>query len=146
MAVLSYTLPGIPLVYNGQEAKLDKKLAFFEKDPIEWKNIDLELFFAGLNALKKQHPALWNGTSGGAVQLLEVGNDKLFAFKRQQGKRPCARDRQPDRPAAEVQTGRRRRPGFPQAVALAHRRPRITVTPAQAESIDGSLSISLSRE
>jgi glycosidase len=94
MAVLSYTLPGIPLVYNGQEAKLDKKLAFFEKDPIEWKNIDLELFFAGLNALKKQHPALWNGTSGGAVQLLEVGNDKLFAFKRQQGK-PCARDRQP---------------------------------------------------
>jgi glycosidase len=44
------------------------------------------LFFAGLNALKKQHPALWNGTSGGAVQLLEVGNDKLFAFKRQQGK------------------------------------------------------------
>jgi glycosidase len=86
MAVLSYTLPGIPLVYNGQEAKLDKKLAFFEKDPIEWKNIDLELFFAGLNALKKQHPALWNGTSGGAVQLLEVGNDKLFAFKRQQGK------------------------------------------------------------
>ncbi|MTV37627.1 alpha-amylase family glycosyl hydrolase [Duganella radicis] len=85
MAVLSYTLPGIPLVYNGQEAKLDKKLAFFEKDAIEWNNIDLELFFAGLNALKKQNPALWNGASGAPVQLLEVGNENLFAFKRQQG-------------------------------------------------------------
>ena len=85
LAVLSYTLPGIPLTYNGQEARLDKKLAFFEKDAIEWNNIDLELFFAGLNALKKQNPALWNGTAGGAVQLLDTGNDKLFAFKRQQG-------------------------------------------------------------
>lgn len=85
MAVLSYTLPGIPLVYNGQEAKLDKKLAFFEKDPIEWNNIDLELFFAGLNALKKQNPALWNGAAGAPVQLLDVGNEQLFAFKRQQG-------------------------------------------------------------
>lgn len=85
MAVLSYTLPGIPLVYNGQEARLDKKLAFFEKDPIDWKTYELEGFYAGLNALKKENPALWNGTAGGAVQMLEVGNDKLFAFKRQQG-------------------------------------------------------------
>ena len=85
MAVLSYTLPGIPLIYNGQESRLDKKLEFFEKDAIDWKNYELEGFFAGLNALKKQHPALWNGSSGGAVQLLDVGNDKLFAFKRQQG-------------------------------------------------------------
>jgi glycosidase len=85
MTVLSYTLPGIPLIYNGQESRLDKKLEFFEKDPIDWKNYELEGFFTGLNALKKQNPALWNGASGGAVQLLEVGNEKLFAFKRQQG-------------------------------------------------------------
>jgi glycosidase len=85
MTVLSYTLPGIPLVYNGQEAKLDQKLAFFEKDAIDWKTQELEGFFAGLNALKKQNPALWNGTAGAAAQLLEVGNEQLFAFKRQQG-------------------------------------------------------------
>jgi glycosidase len=85
MAVLSYTLPGIPLIYNGQEAKLDKKLAFFEKDPIDWSNEELVGFYAGLNALKKQHPALSNGTAGGAAQLLDVGNEQLFAFKRQQG-------------------------------------------------------------
>ncbi len=85
MAVLSYTLPGIPLIYNGQESRLEKKLEFFEKDPIDWKNYELEGFFAGLNALKKRHPALWNGSAGGAVQLLDVGNPQLFAFKRQQG-------------------------------------------------------------
>jgi glycosidase len=85
MAVLSYTLPGMPLIYGGQESRLDKKLAFFEKDAIDWKSYELEGFYAGLNALKKQNPALWNGAAGGAVQLLDVGNDQLFAFKRQQG-------------------------------------------------------------
>ena len=85
MTVLSYTLPGIPLIYNGQESRLDKKLEFFEKDPIDWKNYELEGFYAGLNALKKENQALWNGTSGGAVQMLDVGNEQLFAFKRQSG-------------------------------------------------------------
>jgi glycosidase len=85
MTVLSYTLPGMPLVYSGQEARQEKKLEFFEKDPIDWKTYELEGFYAGLNALKKQNPALWNGAAGGAVQLLDVGNDQLFAFKRQQG-------------------------------------------------------------
>lgn len=34
-AVLSFTLPGMPLIYNGQESRLDRRLAFFEKDPID---------------------------------------------------------------------------------------------------------------
>lgn len=85
MTVLSYTLPGMPLVYGGQEARLARKLAFFEKDPIDWNSYELEGFYAGLNALKKQNPALWNGAAGGAAQVLDVGNEQLFAFKRQQG-------------------------------------------------------------
>ena len=32
------TVPGMPLVYSGQEAGLDKRLDFFEKDVIEWKD------------------------------------------------------------------------------------------------------------
>ena len=32
MAILSYTVPGMGLVYSGQEAGLDKRLRFFEKD------------------------------------------------------------------------------------------------------------------
>jgi len=34
MAVLSYTIPGMGMIYNGQEAGLNKRLAFFEKDTI----------------------------------------------------------------------------------------------------------------
>ena len=73
-------------MYNGQEAKLEKKLAFFEKDAIDWKTTELEGFYAGLNQLKKQNPALWNGKAGGTMQVLDVVNDQLFAFRRQQGK------------------------------------------------------------
>ena len=36
-AVLAATLPGVPLVYGGQEGGLDKRIAFFEKDAIDWK-------------------------------------------------------------------------------------------------------------
>jgi len=36
MAVLTYTVPGMPLIYSGQEAGLDKRLLFFEKDEIDW--------------------------------------------------------------------------------------------------------------
>jgi glycosidase len=36
--------------------------------------------------LKKDNPALWNGQYGGDIQVREVGNDKVFAFRRQLGK------------------------------------------------------------
>ena len=38
-AVLSFTVPGIPLIYSGQEAGLDKQLLFFEKDTIDWSDL-----------------------------------------------------------------------------------------------------------
>lgn len=85
LAVLTFTLPGMPLIYGGQEAGLDKKLEFFEKDPIDWKTRELEGFYAGLIKLKKRNPALWNGQYGGDIHLLESGTDKVFAFQRRLG-------------------------------------------------------------
>ena len=35
-AVLSFVVPGMPMIYSGQEAGLDKRLEFFEKDLIDW--------------------------------------------------------------------------------------------------------------
>ena len=35
-AILAFTIDGMPLLYSGQEAGLNKRLAFFEKDTIEW--------------------------------------------------------------------------------------------------------------
>ena len=82
MAVLAATLPGMPLIYGGQEAGLDKRLQFFEKDPIAWKDYAYAPFYTDLLALKHANPALWNGQYGGPVQVLATGNDKVFAFRR----------------------------------------------------------------
>jgi glycosidase len=38
MAALSYLVPGMPLIYNGQEVGFNRRLAFFEKDSIDWNN------------------------------------------------------------------------------------------------------------
>ena len=82
LAVLTFTLPGMPLIYNGQESRLTKRLEFFEKDPIAWKTHELAPFYAKLVALKHAHPALGNGQYGGALVPLATGNDQVFAFQR----------------------------------------------------------------
>jgi len=82
LAVLTFTLPGMPLIYGGEEARLVKRLAFFEKDPIDWRTRELQPFYATLAALKHRHPALAAGQYGGAATALDVGNDQLFAFER----------------------------------------------------------------
>ena len=85
LAVLTFTLPGMPLIYGGQEARLTKRLEFFEKDPIDWKTRELQPFYTRLLAVKHAHPALAAGQYGGAMTLLDVGNDRLFAFRRSLG-------------------------------------------------------------
>jgi glycosidase len=35
-AKLTFALPGMPLIYNGQEVSNKKKLEFFQRDPIAW--------------------------------------------------------------------------------------------------------------
>ncbi|MCS0590094.1 alpha-amylase family glycosyl hydrolase [Massilia norwichensis] len=82
MAVLAATLPGMPLIYGGQEAGLDKRIEFFEKDPIAWKNYPYVPFYTSVLKLKHDNPALWNGQYGGGIEVLETGNDKVFAFLR----------------------------------------------------------------
>jgi glycosidase len=82
MAVLAATLPGMPLIYGGQESGLDKRIEFFEKDPVQWKNYAYAPFYASLLKLKHDNQALWNGQYGGAIEVLDTGNDKVFAFLR----------------------------------------------------------------
>lgn len=86
MAVLAATLPGMPLVYGGQEAGLDKRLAFFDKDPISWKADPRADLYTGLLSLKHRHPALASGMQGGNLVLIDTGNPRVFAFERVAGK------------------------------------------------------------
>jgi glycosidase len=67
-AVLMFTYPGVPLIYNGEEVGNNKKLGLFEKTDIDWsKNADFRMLYEKLSLLRKQHLALVNG-SYSAVQ------------------------------------------------------------------------------
>lgn len=87
--VLTYTLPGMPLIYNGQEAGLDKRLRFFAKDTINWGYKDFSPFYKSLNELKHENEALWNPPYGGTfVPLDNTQPRKVLSFMREKdGKR-----------------------------------------------------------
>jgi hypothetical protein len=83
-AVLTATFNGMPLIYSGQEAGLDKRLRFFDKDQIIWRDHENANLYATLLHLKKENRALWNGEHGGRLQrVLTTNNVDVFAFVRQ---------------------------------------------------------------
>lgn len=83
-ATLSFTVPGMPLVYCGQETGLDKRLKFFDKDFIRWeKDHPMSGFYKKLIALKKRNKALWNGNWGGDIIWINTALDNdIFSFYR----------------------------------------------------------------
>jgi glycosidase len=84
-AVLAFTFDGMPLIYSGQEAGLDKRLRFFDKDTIEWGNYPKQAFYTTLLQLKHENPALWNGEAGGKPVILPNSNEKaVLAYMREQ--------------------------------------------------------------
>jgi glycosidase len=81
-AVLACTIDGMPLVYSGQEAPLEKRLEFFEKDPIEWGEYAYADFYKTLLNLKDRNKALWNGEFGGLSERVNRSDD-VYAYKRE---------------------------------------------------------------
>ncbi len=83
-SILTAVIPGMPLIYSGEEAGLQKRLRFFDKDEIEWrehKNADL---YTRLLHLKKRNRALWNGDRGAPYQRITSTDDRrVLAFFRQ---------------------------------------------------------------
>ena len=84
-AVLSFTVPGMPLIYSGQEAGLNKRLEFFEKDQIDWdRDPSMTELYQKLIDLKQDNPALWNGEAGGTIEFFETSApETLLAFQRE---------------------------------------------------------------
>lgn len=81
--VLAATLPGMFLVYSGQEAGETKRLNFFEKDPIMWQNHPNFALFKKLIHLKKENKALWNGSKGGEfIPLITDSASGVISFIR----------------------------------------------------------------
>ncbi|HET6527659.1 MAG TPA: alpha-amylase family glycosyl hydrolase [Balneolaceae bacterium] len=85
-AVLAATIQGMPLIYSGQEAGLEKRLDFFEKDVINWDELPLEDFYTTLLHLKTENEALWNGKYGGDFVKVETNKpENVYAYKRVKG-------------------------------------------------------------
>lgn len=85
MAALTYLLPGLPLIYNGQEAGSDRQLEFFDKDCIDWGGLNGEwtALYRELNVLRHTYPALWGGIAGGDLYAMDNSlPDRVFAVKR----------------------------------------------------------------
>ncbi|MBC7884966.1 MAG: alpha-amylase [Saprospiraceae bacterium] len=81
-AVLVNTIDGFPLTYSGQEEPMPKRLEFFEKDTIGFKDYAYDDFYKKMNNLRHENAALWHGSYGGeSVRILKDTN--IYAFTRQ---------------------------------------------------------------
>lgn len=86
-AVLATVIPGMPLIYNGQEAGMNKRLQFFEKDPIEWKEHKFADIYSKLFNFKMKSSVLQNGERGADLELISSADKQnIFAFVRRNDK------------------------------------------------------------
>ena len=84
---LSFVGDGIPLIYNGQEANHQTRLAFFEKDLINWQDHPQKDFITKLTSLKENNSVLWNGSWGAAMEILSNYNpEQVLSFTRKDNK------------------------------------------------------------
>ncbi len=87
MTALSFTGQGIPLVHNGMEACNAKRLEFFERDPIDWRQAQGCTYgdlIARLIAFRKANRALDNGGWGAVMHKVESDRpEQLLAWVRE---------------------------------------------------------------
>jgi len=86
MAALTFTYPGMPLIYSGQEVGNTKRLAFFEKDFIPGLTVanSTTAFYTKLVSLKSKNAALWNNSSAKLVST-PGNNNAVIAYSRTSG-------------------------------------------------------------
>ncbi|MDD2962197.1 MAG: alpha-amylase family glycosyl hydrolase [Muribaculaceae bacterium] len=83
MAVLSFTLPGMPLIYTGQETGWVESFKFFEKDKApDWTIDSYYDFYSRLCKLKHTVSALQAGTEGAPMVRYPTTNKSLYIFSR----------------------------------------------------------------
>lgn len=85
MAVMCGTLFGMPLVYGGQESRMDKRLRFFEKDTVPWGDYRDMSFYRILHDLHHRHAPLHNGEFGAPAEQLVDEGDVLYFERASEG-------------------------------------------------------------
>lgn len=82
ITTLVYTMPGMPLIYSGQEYDLNHRLKFFEKDSIPKTKGTTWNLLKKLGDLKNNHPAFHGGKVAASYERLSTENENVLAFKR----------------------------------------------------------------
>ncbi len=83
LGVFASTWHGIPLVYTGQELPVKRRLAFFDKDNIEWEDQpELHDFYKTLLHLRKTNHAIAAGLNSPPVYLNGFTPGNVIAFFR----------------------------------------------------------------
>jgi len=83
-AILINTIPGVPLMYTGEEVANDRKLSLFEKVDIDWaRPREMEKLYKSLFDLRRNHKAL---TRGEMIRVSSTHTDSVYAFLRSAGK------------------------------------------------------------
>ncbi|MFD0933228.1 alpha-amylase family glycosyl hydrolase [Psychroflexus salinarum] len=83
MLAFTYALPGMPLIYSGQEYGMDKRLKFFEKDSIPKVKGKLWDVHVKLGELKNTNKTLHGAKKAASYKRLSTSNDeKVIAFER----------------------------------------------------------------
>jgi len=84
---LTYIMPGMPLIYTGQEYDLKRRLKFFEQDPITKQKGKMFSVYEKLGKLKNNNPALNGGKKAAAYTRIEASDAvNVLAFARESGK------------------------------------------------------------
>ena len=83
-AVISFTLPGAPLLYTGQEVGMNKMLKFFEKDQVDYPATTSPMtpFYTKLVELKTRAPALAVGAAAGSIAETKTSKVSVVAYAR----------------------------------------------------------------
>ena len=92
--VLTFTLYGMPLLYNGQETGylMNRKLDYFNRTPINWNSVDSKMqnTVKALTALKHSCDALIdNADRASEVQFMTTGNNNVIAYVRSHKAQKC---------------------------------------------------------
>jgi len=82
-AAFCYVVPGMPLIYTGQEYALDHRLEFFEKDSFIRHHVPQFAMYQDLNALRKANPVLYSPEMGAPMERIMTDNPNIFACVRQ---------------------------------------------------------------
>ena len=78
----TYVIPGMPLIYTGQEYGNHKRLEFFEKDGFERKHAEQFEMYKNLNAMRRDNPALWSPELGAPMTRIANDNPAIFSCAR----------------------------------------------------------------